>query len=95
MIDWLRDSRVGRALRYRAVYGWAWLSLQLVALFVTVRVGVLLESVTWPVRIAVLIPVGVALFGIADIISDRVDERVYPGYGADNARAREERRGSR
>lgn len=95
MIDWLRYSRPGRALRYRAVYGWAWLSLQLVAFFLTVRVGVALESLSWPARIAVLIPVGLTLFAIADIVSDKVDERVHPGYAAENATAEEKRRGSR
>jgi hypothetical protein len=95
MIDWLRYSRLGRAVRYRAVYGWAWLSLQLVAFFLTVRVGHLLWSQPWPVRIAVLIPVGFTLFAIADIVSDKVDERVHPEYAAENAAADKERRSSR
>jgi hypothetical protein len=93
MSDWLRDSRSGRGLRYRAVFGWGWLSLQLVALFLTVRVGHLLAPLSWPLRIAVLIPVGFALFAIVDIVSDKLDERVHPGYGAENA-AEKERRSS-
>jgi hypothetical protein len=95
MIDWLRYSRLGRALRYRAVYGWAWLSLQVVALFLTVRAGQLLEALSWPVRIAVLVPVALTLFAIADVVSDKVDERVHPGYAAENAAAEKERRSSR
>jgi hypothetical protein len=93
MIDWLRYSRLGRALRYRAVYGWGWLSLQLVAFFLTVRVGHFLAPLSWPVRIAVLIPVGFCLFAIVDIVSDKIDERVHPGYAAENA-AEKKRRSS-
>jgi hypothetical protein len=74
--NWLLFSRPGRALRWRAVRGWAWLSLQLVAFFITTRVGHLVGSFEWPLRIAVLVPVVLVLFGIADIVSDRVDDRL-------------------
>lgn len=84
MIAWLRYSRLGRLLRWRAAYGWAWLSLQVVALLVTIRVGELLGSLGWPVRIAPLIPLVLALFGIADIVSDKIDERAHPGYASGN-----------
>jgi hypothetical protein len=76
MTDWLRNSRLGRALRWRVLPGWAWLSLQLLALFLTIRVGHLIASLPWPARIAVLIPVVLILFGIADAVADKVDERV-------------------
>ena len=76
MTDWLRSSRLGRALRWRALPGWAWLSLQLLALILTVQVGALITSLSWPARIAVLIPVVLILFGIADIVADKVDERL-------------------
>lgn len=84
MIDWLRNSRLGRALRWRAVYGWAWLSLQLIALLVTIRVGELLGSLSWPLRVVALIPVVLLLFGLADIVSDKVDGRVQQGYDTEN-----------
>jgi hypothetical protein len=84
MIEWMRSSRLGHALRWRAVHGWAWLSLQLVALLITIRVGELLGALAWPVRIALLIPVVLVLFGIADIVSDKIDERVQPGYPSQN-----------
>jgi hypothetical protein len=74
--EWLLVSRLGRALRWRAVHGWAWLSLQLVAFFLTTRVGHLVGSLEWPLRIAVLIPVVLVLFGIADVVSDAVDSRL-------------------
>jgi len=74
--DWLRNSRLGRALRWRVLPGWSWLSLQLLALFLTIQVGGLITSLAWPVRIAVLIPVVLVLFGIADIVADKVDERL-------------------
>jgi uncharacterized membrane protein (DUF2068 family) len=73
---WLRTSRLGRTLRWRASPGWPWLSLQLLALFLTIRVGELVATLSWPSRIAVLIPVVLVLFGIADIVADKVDERV-------------------
>jgi hypothetical protein len=60
------------------------MSLQIVALLITIRVGELLGSLAWPVRIALLIPVVLVLFGIADIVSDKVDERVQPGYASQN-----------
>lgn len=88
MIDWLRNSRLGRALRWRAVYGWAWLSLQLIALLVTIRVGELLGSLSWPLRVVALIPVVLLLFGLADIISDKVDARVQQGYDTGNQPSR-------
>jgi hypothetical protein len=76
VIDWLRNSRPGRALRWRALPEWPWLSLQLVALFLTIRVGELTGSLPGPARIAVLIAAALILFGIADIVTDKVDERV-------------------
>lgn len=88
MIEWLRNSRLGRALRWRAVYGWAWLSLQLIALLVTIRVGELLGSLSWPLRVVALIPVVLLLFGLADIISDKVDARVQQGYDTENQPSR-------
>jgi hypothetical protein len=74
--DWLRNSRPGRALRWRVLAEWPWLSLQLVALFLTIRVGELTGSLSGPARIAVLIAAALILFGIADIVTDKVDERV-------------------
>jgi uncharacterized membrane protein (DUF2068 family) len=74
--DWLRDSRLGRALRWRALPGWPWLSLQLLALLLTIRVGGLITSFSWPARVALLIPVVLVLFAIADIVADKVDERL-------------------
>ncbi|MGI9098862.1 MAG: hypothetical protein ACR2H2_10290 [Solirubrobacteraceae bacterium] len=76
MTGWLRNSPLGRALRWRALPGWPWLSLQLLALFLTIQVGGLIASLSWPVRIAVLVPVVLVLFGIADIVADKVDERL-------------------
>jgi hypothetical protein len=73
---WLRTSRLGRTRRWRALPGWPWLSLQLLASFLTIRVGELIAPLSWPGRIAVLIPVVLVLFGIADIVADKVDERV-------------------
>lgn len=76
MTDWLRNSRLGRALRWRALPGWAWLSLQLLALFLTIRIGEMITSLSWPARIAVLLAVVLILFGIADIVADKVDEQL-------------------
>jgi hypothetical protein len=45
-------------------------------LILTVQVGTLITSLSWPARIAVLIPVVLILFGIADIVADKVDERL-------------------
>ena len=76
MTDWLRTSRLGRALRWRVLDEWPWLSLQLLALFLTTRVGHLITSLSWPARLAVLIPVVLVLFGIADVVADGVDEHL-------------------
>jgi hypothetical protein len=91
LLNWLRDSRWGRALGWRAVYGWAWLSLQLLALLVTIRVGELVGSFTGPVRLAVLAPVVLVLFWIADVVSDRVDARVCAECAADGVGQRDAR----
>lgn len=85
MTDWLRYSRLGRALRYRAAYGWAWLSLQVLVLLVCIRIGVLLGPISWPIRVVLLAPLVVGLYWIADVVSDKVDDLVYPGYAAQNA----------
>ena len=79
MTEWLRTSRVGRALRWRAIPGWSWLSLQILVVFLTLRVGELITSLSWPARVAVLIPVVLLFFAIADVVADKVDERVEPG----------------
>jgi hypothetical protein len=76
MTGWLRDARLGRALRWRLVSDWPWLSLQLLAFWLTIKIATLLESLSWPARVAVLIPVALVLFGIADVVADRVDARV-------------------
>jgi hypothetical protein len=67
---------MGRVLRWRLVSGWPWLSLQLIALILTAQVGGLIDGLSWPARIAVLIPVVLVLFGVADIVADKVDARV-------------------
>jgi hypothetical protein len=66
-------------VRWRVLPGWSWLSLQLLVVFLTLRVGGLITSLSWPVRIAVLIPVVLLFFAIADVVADKVDERVEPG----------------
>jgi hypothetical protein len=71
------------------VYGWAWLSLQLVALLVTIRVGELVGSFSGPVRLAVLAPVVLVLFWIADVVSDKVDARLYPECALDSVSRRD------
>jgi hypothetical protein len=76
MAEWLRSSKLGRALRWRLWSGWPWLSLQLLALWLTIQTGVLLGSLSWPARVAVLLPVVLVLFGIADIVADKVDQYV-------------------
>ena len=85
LLNWLRDSRLGRALRWRAVYGWAWLSLQIVALLVTIRVGELVGSFSVLARLAILAPVVLVLFWIADVVSDKVDARLYAQCAVDGA----------
>lgn len=70
------NSRIGRAPRWRARPGWAWLSLQLLAGFLTLRVGELIQSYSLPTRLAMLLPVVLVLFLLADYVSDKVDERV-------------------
>jgi hypothetical protein len=74
--EWLRTSKLGRALRWRLWSGWPWLSLQLLAFWLTIQVGVLLGSLSLPVRLALLLPVVLVLFGIADVVADKVDERL-------------------
>jgi hypothetical protein len=74
--QWLRSSKLGRALRWRLWSGWPWLSLQLLALWLTIQVGVLLGSLSLPVRLVALLPVALVLFGIADVVADKVDERL-------------------
>jgi hypothetical protein len=58
------------------VSGWPWLSLQLIALILTAQIGGLIGDLSWPARIAVLIPVVLVLFGLADVIADKVDDRL-------------------
>jgi hypothetical protein len=85
--NWLRHSRLGRALRWRAIPEWSWLSLQLLALILTTKVGHLVWSLSWPARVAVLLPVVLVLFAIADVVADTVDGHVDAAAAAEHGPA--------
>ncbi len=75
MIDQMLHTRFGRGLRWRVLPEWPWLSLQVVALWLVIQTGTLLD-VSWMVRAPVLLVLAFIALEIAGYVSDAVDDRL-------------------